>query len=198
MNDPLYNHVVFGPEKGKDGNIGKTDEELIHDLISIHNAENWLGGEGDDFAPNFFSAVIPPESTSAATPASSSDSSVGVASGVSSRSQTPEEAVATVSPTESKPASEIGTTGSQVNAVAEAASEATIQQNPEAAVTTSPLETVSESVASGFPACLAGTVNTETPADTAITDGVALCAEKQRPSQKEGNSPEAASKIDEG
>merc|ERR1719458_864531 len=43
MNDPLYNHEVFGPEKGKYGNIGKTDEELIQDLISIHNAENWLG-----------------------------------------------------------------------------------------------------------------------------------------------------------
>ena len=47
MNDPLYNHEVFGPEKGKYGNIGKTDEELIQDLISIHNAENWLGMDGD-------------------------------------------------------------------------------------------------------------------------------------------------------
>ena len=43
VNDPLYNHVVFGPEKGKGGRIGKTDEQLIQDLISIHNAENWLG-----------------------------------------------------------------------------------------------------------------------------------------------------------
>ncbi|KAK6623538.1 hypothetical protein RUM43_009390 [Polyplax serrata] len=47
VNDPLYNHTVFGPEKGKGGNIGKNDEELIHDLINIHNAENWLGMEGD-------------------------------------------------------------------------------------------------------------------------------------------------------
>lgn len=47
VNDPLYNHVVFGPHKGKGGNIGKTDEELVRDLISIHNAENWLGMEGD-------------------------------------------------------------------------------------------------------------------------------------------------------
>jgi len=47
MNDPLYNHLVFGPEKGKGGNIGKTDEKLIADLISIHNAENWLGMDGD-------------------------------------------------------------------------------------------------------------------------------------------------------
>ncbi|KAL0274331.1 UNVERIFIED_CONTAM: hypothetical protein PYX00_006781 [Menopon gallinae] len=47
VNDPLYNHVVFGPEKGKGGNIDKTDEELIRDLINIHNAENWLGMDGD-------------------------------------------------------------------------------------------------------------------------------------------------------
>lgn len=46
-NDPLYNHVVFGPEKGRGGVIGKTDEQLIHDLINIHNAENWLGMDGD-------------------------------------------------------------------------------------------------------------------------------------------------------
>ncbi|CAH1388426.1 unnamed protein product [Nezara viridula] len=47
VNDPLYNHEVFGPERGKGGNIGKTDEELIRDLIRIHNAENWLGIDGD-------------------------------------------------------------------------------------------------------------------------------------------------------
>ncbi|XP_073987098.1 pseudouridylate synthase RPUSD2-like isoform X8 [Rhodnius prolixus] len=47
VNDPLYNHTVFGPERGRGGNIGKTDEELIKDLISIHNAENWLGIDGD-------------------------------------------------------------------------------------------------------------------------------------------------------
>lgn len=38
---------MFGPERGRGGNIGKTDEELIKDLISIHNAENWLGIDGD-------------------------------------------------------------------------------------------------------------------------------------------------------
>ena len=47
MNDPLYNHTVFGADKGKGGNIGKSDEKLISDLISIHNAENWLGMDGD-------------------------------------------------------------------------------------------------------------------------------------------------------
>ena len=29
MNDPLYNHTVFGPNKGKGGIIGKSDEKLI-------------------------------------------------------------------------------------------------------------------------------------------------------------------------
>lgn len=48
MNDPLYNHEVFGPNKGRGGDIGgKTDEQLVKDLINIHNAENWLGIDGD-------------------------------------------------------------------------------------------------------------------------------------------------------
>ncbi|XP_065357201.1 pseudouridylate synthase RPUSD2-like isoform X3 [Calliphora vicina] len=48
VNDPLYNHEVFGPLKGQGGDIGgKTDEELVRDLINIHNAENWLGIDGD-------------------------------------------------------------------------------------------------------------------------------------------------------
>lgn len=46
MNDPLYNHEVFGPLKGRGGDTGgKSDDQLISDLISIHNAENWLGIE---------------------------------------------------------------------------------------------------------------------------------------------------------
>ncbi|EDW52450.1 RNA pseudouridylate synthase domain-containing protein 2 isoform X1 [Drosophila sechellia] len=48
LNDPLYNHEVFGPLKGRSGDIGgKSDEELIRDLINIHNAENWLGIDCD-------------------------------------------------------------------------------------------------------------------------------------------------------
>lgn len=48
VNDPLYNHEVFGPNKGKGGDLGgKTDEQLVRDLIHIHNAENWLGMDGD-------------------------------------------------------------------------------------------------------------------------------------------------------
>ncbi|XP_045511085.1 RNA pseudouridylate synthase domain-containing protein 2-like isoform X2 [Colias croceus] len=50
VNDPLYNHPVFGPLRGKGGDTGgKSDEELVRDLIAIHNAENWLGVDaGDD------------------------------------------------------------------------------------------------------------------------------------------------------
>lgn len=49
VNDPLYNHDVFGPMKGKGGDLGgKTDEDLVKDLIHIHNAENWLGMDGDN------------------------------------------------------------------------------------------------------------------------------------------------------
>ncbi len=40
MNDPLYNHSVFGPEKGRGGNIGKSDEQLIHDLV-INNVRHF-------------------------------------------------------------------------------------------------------------------------------------------------------------
>ncbi|XP_036318482.1 RNA pseudouridylate synthase domain-containing protein 2-like [Rhagoletis pomonella] len=47
VNDPLYNHEVFGPLKGRGGDIGgRTDEELVKDLIHVHNAENWLGVDG--------------------------------------------------------------------------------------------------------------------------------------------------------
>lgn len=39
---------MFGPLKGRGGDIGgKTDEQLVRDLINIHNAENWLGIDGD-------------------------------------------------------------------------------------------------------------------------------------------------------
>ena len=49
VNDPLYNHSVFGPLKGKGGDMGgKSDQELISDLIDLHNAENWLGIEVDE------------------------------------------------------------------------------------------------------------------------------------------------------
>ena len=63
VNDPLYNHPVFGPEKGKGGLMGKTDEELIAQLISIHNAENWLGIEGEDSggpSVDIFGPPLPP------------------------------------------------------------------------------------------------------------------------------------------
>ncbi|XP_050552191.1 pseudouridylate synthase RPUSD2-like isoform X3 [Spodoptera frugiperda] len=49
VNDPLYNHPVFGPLRGKGGDTGgKSDEQLVRDLIAIHNAENWLGVDAAD------------------------------------------------------------------------------------------------------------------------------------------------------
>ena len=80
MNDPLYNHTVFGPEKGKGGNIGKSDEKLIADLISIHNAENWLGMDGaGDSETSLFKADSP----------GGSDSSGGGGSGGGGGSDSP-------------------------------------------------------------------------------------------------------------
>ena len=45
VNDPLYNHPVFGPEKGRGGHIGKTEAELVTALIEIHNSDNWIGDD---------------------------------------------------------------------------------------------------------------------------------------------------------
>ena len=44
-NDPLYNSQIFGPEKAKGGLTGKTNEELIEDLIKNHTLENWVESE---------------------------------------------------------------------------------------------------------------------------------------------------------
>eukprot|EP00088_Acartia_fossae_P033673 TRINITY_DN3449_c0_g1_i4.p1 TRINITY_DN3449_c0_g1~~TRINITY_DN3449_c0_g1_i4.p1 ORF type:complete len:635 (+),score=125.16 TRINITY_DN3449_c0_g1_i4:124-2028(+) len=44
-NDPLYNSDIFGPQKGKDGQIGKTKEQLIADLIEKHTIDNWIQSE---------------------------------------------------------------------------------------------------------------------------------------------------------
>ena len=44
-NDPLYNSHIFGPEKGKFGELGKTREQLIEDLIKHHSVENWIESE---------------------------------------------------------------------------------------------------------------------------------------------------------
>lgn len=42
INDPLYNDPLFGPQKGRGGDFGgKSDEELVRDLIRAHNVENW-------------------------------------------------------------------------------------------------------------------------------------------------------------
>jgi len=44
-NDPLYNSDVFGPLKGKDGDIGGSREQLLHNLIAKHSVENWIQSE---------------------------------------------------------------------------------------------------------------------------------------------------------
>lgn len=50
---------MFGPSKGKGGDIGgKTDEQLVRDLINIHNAENWLGIDGDSDGLSMFNKSI--------------------------------------------------------------------------------------------------------------------------------------------
>ena len=41
MNDPLYNHVVFGPTKGKGGIIGKSAKKLV-DVISKKMANHTI------------------------------------------------------------------------------------------------------------------------------------------------------------
>ena len=44
-NDPLYNSELFGPTKGRGGQLNKTHEELIRDLIANHTVENWIQSE---------------------------------------------------------------------------------------------------------------------------------------------------------
>ena len=44
-NDPLYNSDIFGPEKGKGGNLGKSREKLVEDLIEHHTVENWVNSD---------------------------------------------------------------------------------------------------------------------------------------------------------
>ncbi|XP_077542915.1 pseudouridylate synthase RPUSD2-like [Haemaphysalis longicornis] len=47
VNDPLYNHTVFGSEKAKGGLKEKTKEQLVHDLLEVHTLKKWLGPEMD-------------------------------------------------------------------------------------------------------------------------------------------------------
>lgn len=43
LNDPIYNHkTAFGPNKGKNGDIGKSKEQLLEDLLKTHNLKKWL------------------------------------------------------------------------------------------------------------------------------------------------------------
>ncbi|PSN41924.1 hypothetical protein C0J52_06816 [Blattella germanica] len=42
VKDPLYNNTVFGPEKGKAGITGKTDEHLMNNIIDLQHKKNHL------------------------------------------------------------------------------------------------------------------------------------------------------------
>ncbi|PAA58471.1 hypothetical protein BOX15_Mlig008671g2, partial [Macrostomum lignano] len=41
-NDPLYNSEVWGPEKGRGGRFGKPNEQLLADLMRLHDSDNFL------------------------------------------------------------------------------------------------------------------------------------------------------------
>ncbi|KAL3182753.1 hypothetical protein MRX96_029352 [Rhipicephalus microplus] len=47
VNDPLYNDTVFGSQKAKGGITEKTKEQLVEDLLEVHNLKKWLGPEMD-------------------------------------------------------------------------------------------------------------------------------------------------------
>ncbi|KAM8783940.1 pseudouridylate synthase RPUSD2 [Rhynchonycteris naso] len=42
LNDPIYNSVAWGPSRGRGGDIPKTDEELLRDLVAEHQAKQSL------------------------------------------------------------------------------------------------------------------------------------------------------------
>ncbi|NXD83606.1 RUSD2 protein, partial [Halcyon senegalensis] len=42
VNDPIYNMAAWGPERGKGGKIGKTDEELLEALLEEHRSKQSL------------------------------------------------------------------------------------------------------------------------------------------------------------
>lgn len=50
-NDKFYNNTVFGPNKGKGGEYGKTIEELVNDIDEIHRREQFIAKTEDDQDP---------------------------------------------------------------------------------------------------------------------------------------------------
>ncbi|NXX73413.1 RUSD2 protein, partial [Spizella passerina] len=42
LNDPIYNMEAWGPDRGKGGRIGKTDEELLKALVEEHRSKQSL------------------------------------------------------------------------------------------------------------------------------------------------------------
>ncbi|XP_012583966.1 PREDICTED: RNA pseudouridylate synthase domain-containing protein 2 isoform X1 [Condylura cristata] len=62
LNDPIYNSVAWGPFRGQGGQIPKTDEELLRDLVAEHQAKQNLDVldlcEGD-LTPGFTDSTAP-------------------------------------------------------------------------------------------------------------------------------------------
>ncbi|KAM8807325.1 pseudouridylate synthase RPUSD2 [Eudromia elegans] len=55
VNDPIYNMKAWGPERGKGGRIGKTDEELLEALVDEHRSKqslDVLGISEEDWNPS--------------------------------------------------------------------------------------------------------------------------------------------------
>lgn len=62
INDPIYNHEhVFGPLKGKNGDMGKTREQLLEDLLQTHNLQKWLIDDNADLKCDENDKETPPE-----------------------------------------------------------------------------------------------------------------------------------------
>ena len=83
---------MFGPNKGKGGDIGKSDDDLVKELMEIHNSENWLGeNEPEQSSPTAPSPdLFPVEKTG--QPCESPDSGVCLddSPDISPPKQTPE------------------------------------------------------------------------------------------------------------
>lgn len=42
LNDPIYGSMAWGPHRGKGGHTGKSDEQLLHDLVEEHRSQESL------------------------------------------------------------------------------------------------------------------------------------------------------------
>lgn len=49
MNDLIYNNLVWGPNKGREADYGKSLEELGADLKKVHDVSNWFEEKNPDY-----------------------------------------------------------------------------------------------------------------------------------------------------